>query len=45
MDPKTGERYRKEILEVAGSKKEMDMLRQFLGREPNSDAFMRSIGL
>ncbi|MDP4214405.1 MAG: M3 family metallopeptidase [Bacteroidota bacterium] len=45
MDPKTGERYRKEILEVAGSKKEIDMLRQFLGREPNPDAFMRSIGL
>jgi Zn-dependent oligopeptidase len=45
MDPKTGERYRKEILEVAGSEQEMDMLRHFLGREPNSDAFMHSIGL
>jgi Zn-dependent oligopeptidase len=45
MDPATGERYRKEILEVAGSQQEMDMLRHFLGREPNSDAFMKSIGL
>ncbi len=45
MDAKTGQRYRKEILEVAGSQQEMDMLRHFLGREPNSDAFMRSIGL
>jgi Zn-dependent oligopeptidase len=45
MDPATGERYRKEILEVAGSQQEMDLLRNFLGREPNSDAFMRSIGL
>ena len=45
MDPATGERYRKEILEVAGSQEEMDLLRHFLGREPNSDAFMRSIGL
>ena len=45
MDPSTGERYRKEILEVAGSQQEMDLLRHFLGREPNSDAFMRSIGL
>ena len=45
MDPATGERYRKEILEVAGSQQEMDLLRHFLGREPNSDAFMRSIGL
>ncbi len=45
MDPNTGERYRKEILAVAGSQQEMDMLRKFLGREPNSEAFMRSIGL
>ena len=45
MDPKTGERYRKEILQVAGSEQEMDMLRHFLGREPNSDAFMHSLGL
>jgi thimet oligopeptidase len=45
MDPNTGERYRKQILEVAGSQQEMDMLRKFLGREPNSDAFMKSIGL
>ena len=45
MDAKTGERYRKEILEVAGSEEELDMLRHFLGREPNSDAFMKSLGL
>jgi Zn-dependent oligopeptidase len=45
MDPNTGERYRKEILEVAGNQQEMDLLRHFLGREPNSEAFMRSIGL
>ncbi len=45
MDSKTGERYRKEILEVAASEEEMDMLRHFLGREPNSDAFMKSLGL
>jgi Zn-dependent oligopeptidase len=45
MDPATGERYRREILEVAGSQQEMDLLRHFLGREPNSEAFMHSIGL
>jgi thimet oligopeptidase len=45
MDAKTGERYRKEILEIAASEQEMDMLRHFLGREPNSDAFMKSLGL
>lgn len=43
MDPKTGIRYRKDILEVAGSEEEMDMLRHFLGRDP--DAFMKSVGL
>ena len=32
MDSATGERYRKEILEVAGSQQEMDMLRKFLGK-------------
>jgi Zn-dependent oligopeptidase len=45
MDSKTGLRYRKEILEVAGTEPEMDMLRHFLGREPNTNAFMKSIGL
>jgi Zn-dependent oligopeptidase len=45
MDSKTGIRYRKDILEVAGSEEEMDMLRHFLGREPNDAAFMKSIGL
>jgi thimet oligopeptidase len=45
MDPVTGLRYRKEILEKASTKEEMDMLRAFLGREPNSQAFLRSLGL
>jgi len=45
MDMNTGIRYRKGILEIAGSVEEMDMLRRFLGREPNSDAFMRSLGV
>ncbi len=45
MDAKTGERYRRQILEAAGSEQEMDMLSNFLGREPNSDAFMKSLGL
>jgi thimet oligopeptidase len=45
MDSKTGERYRKEILEVAGSREETDLLLKFLGRQPNSDAYMHSMGL
>jgi Zn-dependent oligopeptidase len=38
MDPNTGERYRKEILQVAGSQQETDLLRHCLGREPNTNA-------
>jgi len=45
MDSKTGIRYRQEILEKASTKDEMEMLRTFLGREPNSNAFLKSIGL
>jgi thimet oligopeptidase len=45
MDTKTGIRYRKEVLEKGASVPEMEMLRKFLGREPNSEAFMRSMGL
>ncbi|PWT78888.1 MAG: hypothetical protein C5B59_00890 [Bacteroidetes bacterium] len=45
MDSKTGIRYRKEILEVLGSVDEKELVRKFLGREPNNDAFMRSIGV
>jgi thimet oligopeptidase len=45
MDTKTGIRYRKEILEKGSSENEMEMLRIFIGREPNSKAFMRSMGL
>src|SRR6266542_1920044 len=45
MDIKTGIRYRQAILEKAASKQEIDMVRDFLGREPNSDAFLTSLGI
>jgi Zn-dependent oligopeptidase len=45
MDTNTGIRYRRAILEKASTKQEMDMLRDFLGREPNSDAFLASLGI
>lgn len=45
MNKTLGLRYRKEVLERASTKEEIDMLRSFLGREPNSDAFLRSLGL
>jgi thimet oligopeptidase len=45
MDTNTGIRYRKDILEKAATEQEMDMLRNFLGREPNSNAFLESLGI
>jgi thimet oligopeptidase len=45
MDVKTGLRYRDIILANGGSHDELEMVKEFLGREPNQDAFFKSIGL
>ena len=45
MDVPTGIRYRKEILEKGATIEEMDMLRNFLGREPNNTAFLESLNI
>lgn len=45
MDKKTGIRYRDIILAKGGEEKEIDLVKQFLGREPNEEAFMRYLGL
>lgn len=45
MDVKTGLSYRNNILEKASTIEEKDMLKNFLGREPNSDAFLNSLGI
>ena len=45
MDEETGLKYRDVILANGGSKDELGMVEEFLGREPNQDAFLRSIGL
>jgi Zn-dependent oligopeptidase len=37
--------YRKLILESASTNEESDKLKAFLGREPNSDAFLKFIGV
>jgi Zn-dependent oligopeptidase len=45
LNPEFGRRYRTEILEKGSSRDELDSLKAFLGREPNEDAFLESIGL
>ena len=43
LDPKVGLRYRKAILSQGGQREEMDMVRDFLGREPSNEAFFEEI--
>ncbi|KAF9454736.1 zincin [Macrolepiota fuliginosa MF-IS2] len=43
LDPGRGDRYRKEILLPGGGREELDSLKAFLGRPPNSDAFLKEL--
>jgi Zn-dependent oligopeptidase len=45
MDTATGIKYRKEILEKGATVTELEMVEAFLGRKPNSDAFLESLGI
>ncbi|QWD84559.1 M3 family metallopeptidase [Polynucleobacter asymbioticus] len=45
LDEKTGTRYRKEILEVGGSRPAAESFKAFRGREPSIDALLRHGGL
>ena len=44
-NPDVGARYRTKVLEPNGTKDAIDLLRDFLGREPNDQAFLADIGL
>lgn len=44
-NPEVGLRYRREILEPGGSLDGDQLLRNFLGREPSNEAFLRHIGI
>ena len=43
--PEAGMRYREWILEKGGTQEPDALIRGFLGREPNKEAFYRSLGL
>ncbi|MFM0337565.1 M3 family metallopeptidase [Paraburkholderia fungorum] len=45
LDVATGMRYRKEILEVGGSRPAMESFKAFRGREPSIDALLRHNGM
>lgn len=45
LNAKTGRDYRTWILEPGGLKDPFELIRGFLGREPNEEAFLKSIGL
>jgi thimet oligopeptidase len=45
LDPKVGREYRQWILEKGSSMEEMDLIKGFLRRKPNSKAFLKSIGV
>ncbi len=45
MDEKTGLEYRQKILAPQGSRDPNDMVRDFLGRETNNKAFLKSLGI
>jgi thimet oligopeptidase len=45
LSPTVGMEYRQKVLAPGGSKDPMELLRDFLGREPNEEAFLRFIGI
>lgn len=44
MNKKTGNDYKKWILEKGGSMEEIDLVKGFLGRAPNNKAFLKELG-
>jgi metallopeptidase MepB len=45
LDNTMGRRYRHQVLEKGGSRDEMEILTEFLGRRPNADAFEKELGI
>jgi thimet oligopeptidase len=45
LNPEVGLRFRKQVLAPGGSQEPLDLVKTFLGREPNSKALVESLGL
>ena len=45
LSPTVGKRYRERVLAAGGTRDAEDTLRDFLGREPNNEAFLRYLGI
>ena len=45
LNPEIGMHYRKTILEPNGAKDAIDLLDDFLGREPSNEAFLKKLGI
>ncbi|KAF2662657.1 zincin [Lophiostoma macrostomum CBS 122681] len=45
MNGEEGRRYRHTVLEKGGSKEEMEILKDFLGRDPSTEAFYKELGI
>jgi thimet oligopeptidase len=45
LSPEMGERYTRHIIGPGGSRDPAEMIEAFLGRAPNSDAFMEDLGI
>jgi thimet oligopeptidase len=45
LNPEAGAYYREKILSMGGTKDSLDLVRDYLGREPSMDAFLDSLGL
>ena len=45
MNVETGKRWRDTVLARGGSVEEIDMLKDFLGREPRKEPFLEYLGL